>query len=81
MFKDSGNIIRYPWEIFGADSWLAVFNGLNYLPSAYDIRADDMDSTYLDTHLEKMKSMVKTNVGIAPTHTEFLMQHCGYIPK
>ncbi len=81
MFKESGTIIRYPWEIFGADSWLAVFNGLNYLPSAYDVRADDMDSNYLDTHLEKMKSMVKTNVVSAPTHTEFLMQHCGYIPK
>ncbi|MBU2893307.1 tryptophan 7-halogenase [Colwellia sp. D2M02] len=80
QFKETGNIIRYPWEIFGADSWLAVFNGLNYLPTNYDARADKMDNDYLQLHLEKMKKIIKQQVDNAPTHTQFLVKYCGYQP-
>jgi tryptophan halogenase len=80
-FKQQGEIIRYPWEIFGKDSWLAIFDGFNYQAEKYDSRADAMDSNYLQTHLDKMHDMVKKQVKKSPNHADFLTQYCGFKAK
>ena len=77
-FKQDGTIVRYPWEIFGSDSWLAIFNGFNFMPDRYDQRADKMDADYLTEHLEKMRTMVQSQVDKSPSHHEFLTLHCQY---
>jgi len=77
-FTQQGDIVSYPWEIFGKDSWLAIFDGFNYLPEKYDSRVDDMNSDYLQTHIQKMRNMVKTQVNNAPSHADFLTQHCDF---
>jgi len=80
-FKEHGKIIRYPWEIFGADSWLAIFNGMNYLPNSYDKRVDNMELSYLHDNLAYMKNRVQQAVNSIPSHSDFLKHHCGFKVK
>ncbi|MFT4924587.1 MAG: tryptophan halogenase [Phenylobacterium sp.] len=78
LFKTEGKIVRYPWEIFGADSWLAIFSGMDYLPEVYDPRVDNMPLAYLSDTLAKMRSSIQSTVSSVPTHTEFLTKFCDY---
>ncbi|MDG1750826.1 MAG: tryptophan 7-halogenase [Thalassotalea sp.] len=80
-YKTRGDILQYPWEIFGKDSWLAIFDGFNIYPENYDKRADAMELEYLRKNLNYMKERVKNSVDVAPTHGEFLKKHCHFIPK
>jgi len=77
-FKETGQLIRYPWEIFGKDSWLAIFDGLNCMPAKYDTRVDKFSADFLAEQLAKMSQGIKVSVEAAPTHVNFLTQHCGY---
>ncbi|MCF6455749.1 tryptophan halogenase family protein [Pseudoalteromonas sp. MMG024] len=79
-FAKTGELKRLPWEMFGPDSWLAIYHGLNFLPENYQASADNMPLNYLNAHLTKMREMVSSQVNNAPTHSEFLEKHCGYQP-
>ncbi|WP_416306953.1 tryptophan halogenase family protein [Neptunicella sp. SCSIO 80796] len=78
LFKSKGDIIRYPWEIFGADSWLAIFSGLGYLPDHYDPAVDNMPLDYMQNSLNQMRDHIKRTVDAVPEHVEFLRRFAGY---
>ena len=75
-YKTRGDILQYPWEIFGKDSWLAILDGFNIYPESYDKRADAMELGYLRKNLNYMKERVNSSVMAAPTHGEFLKKYC-----
>lgn len=77
-FKKNGSLTRMPWEIFGNDSWLAIYDGLNYQPDSYDASADKFDNAFLTQRLAEMKSVVARQVDNAPSHREFLTKYCGF---
>ena len=77
-FKSNGELKRLPWEMFGPDSWLAIFHGLGYLPKSYCSSADNMPLDYLAEHLDKMQQMVNLQVETAPSHCDHLKSHCNY---
>jgi tryptophan halogenase len=77
-FKSKGEMIRYPWEIFGKDSWLAIFDGLNFMPDSYDKSIDKFSNQLLSDELSKMRSGIKNTVHNAQTHADFLKQYCGF---
>ncbi|MFT5756729.1 MAG: tryptophan halogenase [Alteromonadaceae bacterium] len=77
-FKTTGKVIRYPWEIFGNDSWLAIFNGFHYIPESYDKRVDNMTLDYLNENLAYMRNKIKTSVDAADNHHAFLTKNCGF---
>ena len=77
-FKTDGNIIKYPWEIFGKDSWLAIFDGLNFKPDSYDKSIDKFSNELLSTELTKMRKGIESNVEHAQAHSKFLTQYCGF---
>ncbi|WP_102795460.1 tryptophan halogenase family protein [Bowmanella denitrificans] len=74
----NGEIVTYPWEIFGRDSWLAIFNGFAIYPQNYHPRADNMPMDYLQKHLAFMQSQVSQWVADSPSHNDFLKTHCQY---
>lgn len=80
-YKTKGDIIQYPWEIFGKDSWLAILDGFKMYPDTYDHKADNMELDYLKKNLNYMKERVKKSVDEAPSHGEFLKQHCHFTPN
>ncbi|GAC18945.1 tryptophan halogenase family protein [Paraglaciecola arctica] len=77
-FKSVGDLSRSPWEIFGPDSWLAIYSGFNYLPDTYAAEVDNMPTEYLNTNLAKMRSAIKNMVTPVPSHLEFLSRFCAY---
>ncbi|WP_353517178.1 tryptophan halogenase family protein [Thalassotalea sp. SU-HH00458] len=80
-YQSRGDVLQYPWEIFGKDSWLAIFDGFKIYPDSYDKRADAMELAYLQKNLQYMKDRVKHSVDAAPTHGDFLKAHCHFIHK
>ena len=77
-FKSRGELERKPWEIFGPDSWLAIYAGMDYLPQTYAAQVDNMPNDYLLHNLANMRDSIKTMVNAVPLHTEFLKRFCAY---
>ena len=66
IFKQSGEIKRYPWEIFGADSWLAVFSGLGLLPERYHPDVDQVPLPQVQQLLAGMRQQINGMVQAVP---------------
>lgn len=77
-YKKDGTLTRLPWEIFGNDSWLAIYDGLGYMPESYDPSIDKFEVGFLNDRLAEMKHFIKTTVDSAQTHADYLRQHCGF---
>jgi len=77
-FKANGELIRYSWEIFGKDSWLAIFDGLNFNPDSYNKSIDKFSIELLSSELTKMQKNVHDMVNSAQTHADYLKQYCGF---
>ncbi len=80
LFKNKGKLERYPWEIFGADSWLAIYSGFNYLPDSYDINVDNIQTSLVESRLTEMRHSINRLVESIPEHSEFLKKFCDYSP-
>lgn len=78
-FTQSGDLTRQQWEIFGPDSWLAIFDGFKHWPKSYHESIDKMAIATIENGLSTMKSTVDTHTQQAPTHAEFLQQHFDYV--
>ena len=81
MYLTKGDVKQYPFEIFGKDSWLAIFDGFKLYPNTYDKRAENMPLDYLTKNLDYMKQRVQKSVDNAPMHSEFLKQYCHFVPN
>jgi tryptophan 7-halogenase len=77
LFKASGHVVNYRWEMFGLPSWLAIFEGFDYLPDAYDAQVDQLDEEMLAANLERMRESLRTTVADTPDHGDFIAQHCA----
>lgn len=80
-FRSVGSLERQAWEIFGPDSWLAIYAGLAYFPESYAAQVDNMPEDYLLTSLSKMRTQIANMVAAVPSHEAFLTRFCGYAAK
>ncbi len=76
VFKRTGELLRYPREIFGPPSWIAIYNGFNMMPDTYHPDVDRMDVDYLHKAFAEMRKSVKRAVDSVSTHGEFLAEFC-----
>ena len=76
-FRSTGELIRYPTEIFGPPSWLAIYNGFNVLPETYDKGVDKVDADYLKRAFTEMRQSVARAVDSVSTHAEFIAEYCA----
>ncbi|QFU77340.1 tryptophan 7-halogenase [Halioglobus maricola] len=74
LFKERGHLVKYRWEIFQNASWLAMYNGLNYLPDGYDPAVDHFDIAYLEKAFFEMKKSLDEGVAATPRHEDFLQE-------
>jgi tryptophan halogenase len=79
-FHERGEFIRYPIEIFGPPSWLALYDGFNFLPKQYDTRVKQLDSAYLQKALTEMRQSVASAVASVPSQDDFIAEHCAAEP-
>ncbi|MCH8536329.1 MAG: tryptophan 7-halogenase [Alkalimonas sp.] len=80
-FRQQGQLDRLPWEIFGPDSWLAIFHGLGVTAERYPAKAEEIDESLLLTSLQNMRQRVQKMTAAVPVHQEFLRRFAGYQPK
>jgi tryptophan halogenase len=76
-FRARGDLIRYPIEIFGAPSWMAIYDGFHYLPEQYDERVKQMNPEYLQKALGEMRQSVVSAVASVQSHDDFIAEHCA----
>lgn len=76
-FIARGELIRYPIEIFGPPSWLAIYSGFAILPQSYDERVNQLDSEYLQQSLTQMRKSIRNAVDSVQKHDVFIAQHCA----
>lgn len=77
LFKSSGHVVNYRWEMFGLPSWLAIFEGFDYLPEVYDAQVDQLDEDMLAANLERMRESLRATIEDTPNHGDFIAQHCS----
>lgn len=77
LFKSSGHVVNYRWEMFGLSSWLSIFEGFNYLPEVYDAQVDQLDEDMLALNLERMRESLRATVADTPDHGDFIAHHCA----
>lgn len=77
LFKASGYVVRYRWEMFHLPSWLAIFTGFNYLPETYNRAVDNFDEQRLVASFKKMQQSLLTASADAYDHADFIAKYCA----
>lgn len=75
-YRERGDLLHYPWEIFHPDSWLAIYSGFGFYPQQYNQNVDRLNVDYLQQSLASMRKSINDAVAGLPTHQEFINQHC-----
>ncbi|VUD47766.1 Flavin-dependent tryptophan halogenase RebH [Thalassocella blandensis] len=77
LFKSSGYVVNYRWEMFHLPSWLAIFSGFDYLPDNYDMRVDAFPEAQLAKSFAKMQASIQQAVADTPDHDAFIAEFCA----
>ncbi len=73
-YQSQGDLLRYPVEIFGAASWLAIYSGFGIYPERYHPEVDRLDQGYLKEALGAMRQSITEAVAKAPRHEEYIAE-------
>ncbi|MDO3383601.1 tryptophan halogenase family protein [Gilvimarinus algae] len=76
-YQGRGELVRYPIEIFGPPSWMAIYSGFDCLPETYDHRVKQMDAAYLQQALQGMRESVAAVVDSVEAHEAFIARCCA----
>ena len=72
LFRASGRVAKYDFGLFLEPSWIAVYMGQNYLPEAYDSRADLVNEQDVLRHLVGLKKLMQETALSMPDHEAFI---------
>ncbi len=76
QFRRRGQLQHHPENLFGADSWYSILEGMNIRPEKYHPLTDALDSQKLAQSLNQGAKAIRDTVMKLPSHGEFLRQHC-----
>lgn len=76
-FVQTGDLIRYPVDMFGSPSWLAIFKGFAIMPRTIHPGVDRLQDDYLLASLKAMRQSIAQAVDEAPTHSQYLQDYCA----
>ena len=77
LFEQRGHLVKYRWEIFQPQSWIAIYHGLGFLPHRYDPAVDGFDIDYLKKAFAEMKQSLEIAAAETPAHGDFLAELQG----
>lgn len=77
LYRTRGHFVRYPWEMFGNASWLAIYDGFHIHPETYDPAVDAFSEDYLAKILSEMKVAIQHAVADSPEHGAFIARYCA----
>lgn len=71
-FMQDGRVVQYDQESFQEPSWLAMYNGFNFIPASVSPEAEKIPADLLVEIFGRIKKAIKMGVDHAPTQAEFL---------
>ncbi len=75
QFRLRGKLHYHPENLFAADSWLSILEGMNIRPAKYHPLVDALDSQKLAQSLTQGAKAIRETVMSLPTHGDFIKQH------
>ncbi|ESQ79511.1 tryptophan halogenase family protein [Asticcacaulis sp. YBE204] len=72
LYKARGHFVRYRWEMFHPQSWLAIYDGFGIVPEGVDPAAQALSRTDIDGALSQMRDYIDRTVARAPRHADFI---------
>ncbi|HSC67277.1 MAG TPA: tryptophan halogenase family protein [Cellvibrio sp.] len=75
-FRQRGQLQHHPENLFAAESWLSILEGMNIRPEKYHPLVDALDSQKLGQSLSQGARAIRDTVMRLPTHGEFIKHNC-----
>ncbi len=72
LYKERGHFVRYRWEMFHPQSWLAIYNGYRIYPDQVDPAAQAIPLNKARQRLKQMKDLIAQSVARAASHQDFI---------
>jgi tryptophan halogenase len=72
LFKSQGRLMHNELDLFAADSWYAVLEGMNVKPNAYDPTVDASDFVKVKEILKQSKDALGHSVKQLMSHDEYI---------
>lgn len=72
LYRARCHFVRYRWEMFHPQSWLAIYDGFGIAPDACDPAAERLNRADIDAALKQMRDYISTTVAKAPSHAAFI---------
>jgi tryptophan halogenase len=76
LYKANGRFWRQDSELFGEQSWTAVFSGQNVFPKSPHPLVDIMTEEQLIDEMQHIESVLGTAVMHIPPHLEYINRYC-----
>jgi len=80
LYRSGSWLNRDSQELFGPDSWLAVFDGQNVKARSYSPLVDTMPVDKLESMLRDTREVIQQCATAIPLHEEFIRKHCPAAP-
>ncbi|MCW0047816.1 tryptophan 7-halogenase [Brevundimonas sp. BT-123] len=74
LWKARGQFVRYRWEMFHPASWLAIYDGFDWMPDRIDPAVEGIPARDLDVSLQQMRAAIADAVARTSSHGAFLSQ-------
>lgn len=72
LYRSRGHFVRYRWEMFHSQSWLAIYDGFDIHPEAADPAAARLDPAQVRAACTQMRDFITKTVARAPRHADFI---------
>jgi tryptophan halogenase len=76
QFRRRGQLRHHPENLFAADSWCSIMEGMSIRPEKYHPLVDALDTQKLAQSLRQGAKAIQDAVMRLPSHGEFLRQNC-----
>jgi tryptophan halogenase len=80
MYKESGNIVAVPGDLFRESSWFAVYTGQGCIPRTWHPFANIPNEAELMRRMDLISSDVRKVVQGFPMHDDYLRAYCAAPP-
>lgn len=80
QFRQHALVPRLPREIFGEDSWVALYEGLGFLPATVPAAAQALPTAALLDELAYTRDLIQQTAARIPPHPAFLQRFCQFQP-
>jgi tryptophan halogenase len=75
LFRERGQLVIHPDEMFTPTSWLAVLLGQGVRPRSYSPLVAGQDSRAIAEGFRNMKALITRRVEAMPSHADYLKRH------